>query len=81
MRLCTQCTSSTETWSGQTAPPGRCSECGRAFDIQGVPIPDESVTCPLHAPILASCPHPSTDDAVDAPAPAASWLAGGPGGE
>lgn len=77
MRLCTQCTPSSDTWSDQTAPPGRCSECGRAFDIQGVPIPDESVTCPVHAPILASCPHPDTGDGVGAPAPAASWLADG----
>ena len=80
MRLCTQCTPSTEAWSGQTAPPGRCSQCGRAFDIQGAPIQDESVTCPVHTPILASCPHPSAGDGVDVPDPAASWLADGTGG-
>lgn len=77
MRLCTQCTPSSEAWSGQTAPPGRCSDCGRAFDIQGVPIQDESVTCPVHTPILASCPHPGAG--VEAQAPAASWLADGSG--
>ncbi len=71
MRLCTECTQSSEAWSQQTAPPGRCSECGRAFDVQGTPVPDESVTCPFHEPILASCPHTSAEDA---PAPAASWL-------
>ena len=70
MRQCTQCIRDSEAWS-QTAPPGRCSECGRAFDMQGMPIQDESVTCPIHEPILASCPHAGadTDDA-----PVASWL-------
>ena len=71
MRLCSQCTSSPELWTQQTAPPGRCSECGRGFDIQGAPIADESVRCPVHDPILASCPHENADDA---PTPAASWL-------
>lgn len=80
MRLCTHCTPSSETWSGTTAPPGRCGECGQAFDIQGVPIRDERVTCPVHAPILASCPHPSAGDADDAPTPTASWLADNNGG-
>jgi hypothetical protein len=75
MRLCSHCTSSTDSWNDKTAPPGRCSECGRAFDIQGLPVLDESITCPLHDPILASCPHPSDGHGVDAPAPAASWLA------
>jgi len=73
MRLCRQCTDNSETWSDQTAPPGRCAECGRAFDLEGTPIRDESVTCPIHDPILASCPHPN--DTEQAPAPAASWLA------
>jgi hypothetical protein len=71
MRLCTECTQKSEPWS-ETAPPGRCGECGRAFDVQGLPILDESVTCPIHEPILASCPHSSAD--TEAPAPAASWL-------
>ena len=82
MRLCTECTRNSEAWSHQTAPPGRCSECGRAFDMQGMPIQDESVTCPIHEPILASCPHTSADT-DEAPAPAASWLvdeASTPGG-
>ena len=74
MRLCTQCTPNSDTWSQQTAPPGRCSECGRAFDVQGAPIEDESLTCPVHEPILASCPHGSAD-ADEVPAPAASWIA------
>ena len=74
MRLCTECTENSEAWSHGTAPPGRCGECGRAFDVQGVPIADESVTCPLHEPILASCPHTSEERDV-APAPAVSWLA------
>ncbi len=73
MRLCTECTQSSEAWS-QTAPPGRCSECGRPFDVQGMPILDESVTCPIHEPILASCPH-SDADAEEAPTPTLSWLA------
>jgi hypothetical protein len=77
MRQCRRCTSSSDTWSSQTAPPGRCSECGRAFDIQGDPIPDENVTCPVHTPILASCPHPNADEA---PSPPASWLVDHPGG-
>jgi len=72
MRLCTECTRNSEAWSHQTAPPGRCSECGRAFDVQGMPIRDESVTCPVHEPILASCPHSNADTEV--PAPGASWL-------
>ena len=73
MRLCTECTESAEAWSHHTAPPGRCSECGRAFDLQGVPLQDESVTCPIHEPILASCPHTSAEP-DEAPAPIASWL-------
>ena len=79
MRLCTECTRNSEAWSHQTAPPGRCSECGRAFDVQGMPIRDESVTCPIHQPILASCPHTSAER-DEAPAPAASWLADEPSG-
>ena len=74
MRMCSECTPSPDVWSNQTAPPGRCSECGRSFDIQGQPIVDEAVTCPLHDPILASCPHPATARADEVPAPAASWL-------
>lgn len=80
MRMCSHCTPSTDTWTHQTAPPGRCSECGRAFDIQGVPIQDESVTCPVHTPILASCPHPPAGDGVDVPEPVASWLPDDTGG-
>jgi len=78
MRLCTECTQSSEAWSHETAPPGRCSECGRAFDVQGAPIQDESVTCPIHEPILASCPHTSAE-MDEAPRPAASWLVEEPG--
>ena len=77
MRMCKQCTQSPDVWSHQTAPPGRCCECGRPFDIQGDPIPDENVTCPLHDPILASCPHPATARADEVPAPTPSWLADG----
>ena len=73
MRLCTECTQKSEPWS-ETAPPGRCGECGRPFDVQGMPILDESVTCPIHEPILASCPH-SDADREEAPTPALSWLA------
>ncbi len=78
MRLCAECTQNSEAWSHETAPPGRCSECGRAFDVQGMPIKDESVSCPIHLPILASCPHTS-DETDEAPAPAASWLGDGTG--
>jgi len=78
MRLCTECTQSTEAWTHHTAPPGRCSQCGRAFDLQGAPLQDESVTCPFHEPILASCPHTSAE-ADEAPSPAASWLVQDPG--
>jgi len=78
MRQCSQCSSSPEAWSSQTAPPGRCSECGRPFDIQGMPILDESVTCLVHDPIRASCPHPAAD-VKGTPEPAASWLPGTPG--
>jgi len=75
MRMCTECSSDPKRWSRQTAPPGRCGECGRAFDLQGNPILDEGVTCPVHEPILASCPHTGAD-ATAAPAPEPSWLAG-----
>ena len=80
MRQCSRCTPSSDTWSSQTAPPGRCSECGRAFDIQGEPIRDENVTCPVHHPILASCPHSDADDLVEAHTPTPSWLADPPSG-
>ncbi len=56
-----------------TAPPGRCSECGRPFDIEGMPIADERVACPVHDPILASCPHSEVDTQA-APVPSPSWL-------
>ena len=73
MRLCSECIQDSETWSHQTAPPGRCGQCGRAFDVQGMPLHDESITCPIHNPILASCPHTSADT-DDASTPAVSWL-------
>lgn len=73
MRLCTRCTPTPETWSEQTAPPGRCGECGRPFDVYGTPIEDEGVTCPVHDPILASCPHADADP-DEVPVPAVSWL-------
>ena len=78
MRLCTECTKNSDAWSHETAPPGRCSECGRAFDVQGMPVQDDSVTCPIHEPILASCPHEAAQ-AGEVPTPAASWLVDGSG--
>ena len=41
--------------------------------MQGRPIPDATVTCPVHDPILASCPHAETD-ARAVPVPTPSWL-------
>ena len=75
MRLCTECTRNSEAWSHQTAPRDG-SECGRAFDMQGMPIQDESVTCPIHEPISSRaahtraptptrCPHPPGLGLVD----------------
>ena len=49
------------------------------FDIQGRPIPDPAVTCPVHDPILASCPHAATD-ARAVPVPTPSWLDDPPSG-
>ncbi len=73
VRLCAPCTPNPQTWNDTTAPPGRCSQCGRPFDIQGMPIEDEAVTCPVHDPILADCPH-SDADGQPVPLPTASWL-------
>lgn len=73
MRLCAQCHQNPQAWAGVTAPPGRCSECGRPFDLQGRPISDDAVTCPVHDPILASCPHSGADPAA-VPGPSPSWL-------
>ena len=73
MRLCAECTQNPQAWVEVTAPPGRCSECGQPFDMQGRPIPDATVTCPVHDPILASCPHAETD-ARAVPVPTPSWL-------
>jgi len=73
MRLCAECNRSSEAWVNVTAPPGGCIECGRPFDLQGMPIPDERVTCPVHEPILASCPHTEAD-AQAVPVPTPSWL-------
>jgi hypothetical protein len=38
-----------------------------------MPIADEGVTCPVHDPILATCPH-SEADAGAVPLPSPSWL-------
>jgi hypothetical protein len=38
-----------------------------------MPIEDEGVTCPVHDPILADCPH-SDADGRPVPLPTASWL-------
>lgn len=73
VRLCAECRQNPQAWVGVTAPPGRCSECGQPFDMQGVPIADEEVTCPVHDPILASCPHSEPDTRADA-VPTPSWL-------
>ncbi len=78
MRVCAECSQTPQAWVEVTAPPGRCSECGRPFDMQGMPIADEGVTCPVHDPILADCPH-SEVDARTAPAPTPSWLDDGSG--
>ena len=72
VRLCAPCNPNPQAWN-DTAPPGQCSECGRPFDIQGRPIADEGVTCPVHDPIVADCPH-SEAEAQSVPLPAASWL-------
>jgi len=77
--MCAECSRTPQAWAEVTAPPGRCSECGRPFDLQGMPIPDEGVTCPIHDPILAGCPH-SEDDLAKDPAPTPSWLDEGAGG-
>ena len=73
MRRCAECSEYPQAWVDVTAPPGRCSECGQPFDLQGRPIPDEGVICPVHDPILAGCPH-SEADAETVPVPPASWL-------
>jgi len=73
MRLCTQCNEDPQAWGNHTAPAGRCGECGRTFDVHGDPIPDENVACPVHDPVLASCPH-TRAEALEVPASASSWL-------
>lgn len=78
MRLCAECRRNPQAWVAVTAPPGRCSECGKPFDMQGMPIPDEGVTCPVHDPILASCPHAEADTRA-VPGPTPSWLDDGIG--
>ena len=72
VRLCAPCNPNPGAWDA-TAPPGRCSQCGRPFDIQGRPIEDEAITCPHHDPILADCPH-SDVDVESVSFPSASWL-------
>jgi hypothetical protein len=78
MRLCVNCSPNPQSWGEATAPPGRCAGCGQPFDIQGVPIADEAVSCPVHHPILASCPHAEADARAVAVA-SPSWLGEGTG--
>ena len=73
VRLCAECSPNPQAWAEVTAPPGRCSECDRPFDLSGMPINDDRMTCPFHDPILASCPHAEADVRVDA-IPTPSWL-------
>ncbi len=36
---------------------GFCVTCGYFYDCNGSRILDITVTCPVHSPIKASCPH------------------------